>query len=493
MGNCGPVRDSGRAKWRAMALVAVHVVVAGHLAHWWLTGSTVTPVEPSEAMQTLERGYVNAGFVFFIVTLLLTLVFGRFFCGWACHVVALQDLCAHVLKKLKLKPKPVRSRLLAWIPLIAALYMFVWPTVNRVMRGDPAPRAQAHFTTRDFWETFPGPVVSVLTFVVCGFVVVWWLGAKGFCTYGCPYGGFFGVIDRVAPGRIVVNENCDGCAHCTAVCTSNVRVHEEVRDFKMVVDSGCMKCLDCVSVCPREALSFGFAKPALHKKPKRIYDFSWAEEIGLAAGFVLTFASLRGAYGFLPFLFSIGLGVLTASVTLVAWRLLRRQVLAWQHVLLKKNGKVTGAGRWLLAATALWLLFVAHTGLVNGLQWYGREQLNAAMMATSATGRDASRLGSLHALRRAESLGLFEDHRVHYDLAQHASFVGDFAEVEERLRRYVALAPRDDVAVVQLANVLAMRGPDRLAEAKRMLGDLLTRLPDHAAAKASLAAMQQLK
>ncbi len=86
------------------------------------------------------------------------------------------------------------------------------------------------FLTTDFWATFPGVAVAVLTFAVCGFAVVFVLGSKGYCTYGCPYGAAFGMADRVAPIRIRVTDACQGCATCTSVCTSNVRVHEEVRD-----------------------------------------------------------------------------------------------------------------------------------------------------------------------------------------------------------------------------------------------------------------------
>jgi hypothetical protein len=41
-------------------------------------------------MDTLENAALNAGAIFFAVALLGTLVFGRFFCGWGCHIVALR-------------------------------------------------------------------------------------------------------------------------------------------------------------------------------------------------------------------------------------------------------------------------------------------------------------------------------------------------------------------------------------------------------------------
>ena len=69
-------------------------------------------------------------------------------------------------------------------------------------------------------------------------------------------------LDRLAPRRIVVDPDlCERCGVCTSVCTSHVRVHEEVHDFGAVVDQNCMKCGDCIEACPQEALQFGWATP----------------------------------------------------------------------------------------------------------------------------------------------------------------------------------------------------------------------------------------
>ncbi len=132
-GKLSHVRKSTNSKWRAIVLLSVHLLVAAHVTHFLIAGRTLSPVEPSEAMYTLELGQVNAGFLFLIVALLGTLVFGRFFCGWGCHIVALQDLCGWIMKKLGVRPKPFRSRLLVYMPLALAFYMFVWPTLRRLV------------------------------------------------------------------------------------------------------------------------------------------------------------------------------------------------------------------------------------------------------------------------------------------------------------------------------------------------------------------------
>src|SRR5215510_1958580 len=278
------IRKSTTSRWRALTLVGVNLLMVAHVIQWWITGRTISPIEPSETMYTLQRGAVNVGFIFFTLAILATLIWGRFVCGWGCHILALQDFCAWLLKKVGLVPKPFRSRLLVYVPLVAALYMFVWPTIvwalTKPAEESLFPPFTNHLVTTQFWETFPPVAVAIPFLFICGFMTVYFLGSKGFCTYACPYGGFFSLADKVAPGRIRVTNACNQCGHCTATCTSNVLVHSEVKHYGMVVDPGCMKCMDCISVCPNDALYFGFGKlPLGITKTKKSYSLTWSEEI----------------------------------------------------------------------------------------------------------------------------------------------------------------------------------------------------------------------
>ena len=371
-----PMRASRAGRWRALALVAVHALAALHIAHWLETGESLSPLEPSEAMEITKHGVVNAGLIFFGLTILSTLVLGRWFCGWACHLVALQDASLWLLTKFGLKPKPLESRLLRFVPALAAVYMFLWPVIERFTLGLGLPEAEVQLTKASFWETFPPWPIALLTFLVCGFLIIWFLGAKGFCTYACPYGAIFGVVDRLAPGRIRVTDACEGCGHCTATCTSKVVVHQEVRDYGMVVDDGCMKCMDCVSVCPTNALYFGFGKPALLAKPRR-EDAKprqrtrrpLTEELLLGAFFVAAFLALRGLYDSVPFLLALGCAVILAFFGVVALDLVRRGSVRAFGGELKAEGSLTPRGRVWAFGLGLSFLFTAHSGFIRWHDW----------------------------------------------------------------------------------------------------------------------------
>lgn len=371
------VRPSKMGKWRALVLLLVHVLIGLHIAHWLIAGETITPVEPSEAMAFSQHSVINAGLIFFAVMILLTAVFGRFFCGWACHLLALQDLCRHWMLKLGITPRPLRSRTLMWVPALAFFYMFLWPLLWRWWMGDSLAVREVELSTAHFWATFPGWVIGGLTFLICGFACVYFLGAKGFCTYACPYGAIFSAVDRVAPLRIRVTDACSSCGHCTAVCSSNVRVHEEVRDWGMVVSPGCMKCQDCVSVCPTGALYYGSGPIALLAKPRVAQPararpaFSWSEELLLVVVFAGSFLIVRGLYGVVPFLMSLGVAGVMAFLALTSWRLWREPVVERPGLRLKRAGKLVPQGKLFVVLMLALLVFFAHSAVLRTQTWLG--------------------------------------------------------------------------------------------------------------------------
>jgi polyferredoxin len=373
------IRKSRTNRWRAAALTILTLLMIAHIIQWRIMGTTISPIEPSETMYTLQQGAINAGFIFFALAILATLIFGRFVCGWGCHILALQDFCAWMLKKVGLTPKAFRSRLLVYVPLIGALYMFVWPTVYRIFlstdQGPLIPKFTNHLVTSNFWETFPSVAVAIPFLFVCGFMTVYFLGSKGFCTYACPYGGFFSLADKISPGKIRVTDACNQCGHCTATCTSNVLVHAEVKQYGMVVDPGCMKCMDCISVCPNDALYFGFGKPTIaipkSNASKKSYSVTWSEEIVGVVVFLASFLAVWDVYQLVPMLMALGCATITTFLTLKTWRLFRAKELSFYRFDLKSSGRIRKAGWGFSAFAFVWIGLNAHSGWVRYHEYEG--------------------------------------------------------------------------------------------------------------------------
>lgn len=520
-----PLRKSRSSRWRAGVLIAVNVLMALHILQWLFASrdgvrSTVSPVEPSESMYTLEAGQLNAGFIFFCAAILSTLVFGRFFCGWGCHVVALQDLCGAFMKKCGVHPRPFRSRFLILGTFILAFYMFAWPTLKRValfpllawmkipphpMLGEPSafPGFSNHLVVEDFWRTFPEWYIAIPFLFVCGFATVYFLGAKGFCYSACPYGGVFGPVDRLSPGRIVVNDDCEQCGHCTAVCTSNVRVHQEVRDFGMVMDSGCMKCMDCVSVCPNHALSFKFASPALFTGPRTpearagdarrpAFDLPWPADLGVFAVGVLLFFGFRGMFNAVPLLMAAGLAGVGAAA---AWKLVAlasQPSVRLQSLTLKLKGRLTSVG-WLFCLAALAYLAAGVWGVVvKSHQWRAEAadyQVKTPFERVFSpnyipTTADAALAGA--ALYHFEQAGPFSRGGIgwkhtgaeHVRMAWLHAVRGNLPVAEEHLWSAIGTAKPSDDWVDGLIRIRVLRG-DKPADLLRLADSILARHPLH--------------
>lgn len=446
-----PARSFGRR--RAACLILVHVLIAAHIIHWRLAGRTLAPLELNEVMYTLEIGIITAGFVFMTIVCIGTVCFGRFFCSWGCHILALQDLSAWVLAKLRIRPKPIRSRCLLFVPPLAMLYMFVWPQITRLLDGRPMPvlhlrtdgEGWASFVTNDFWRNLPGPGIAALTFLVCGFAIVYVLGSRSFCTYVCPYGAIFGLADRFAPGRIVARGDCTRCGICTAICQSRVHVHEEVSQFGKVVDPACLKDLDCVAACPDGALAYGLARPPLLElpgsrklKPAR-YDFSLPEELILGLVFLVTFFIYRGLYGSVPFLMSLALAAVLGYCAVLAARLAHRSHVRLANMQLKIGGGLRRAGQVFVIFGFAVLILTMHSAVIRYHEVRGTRAHAAAAAAKRADDKASMKLHAAQALAHlqvCEKWGLFRTG----DLLRRIGSLQMDLEQPAEAQRYLSLA-----------------------------------------------------
>lgn len=486
--------------WRAYVLIGVHVLMLGHFLHWIYAGNTLTPVEPSESAEFFRRGEINMGLIFFGLAILATLVFGRFVCGWGCHLIAYQDLMLWVLKKLHLRPKAFRTRFLVFIPLvIAAGWMFILPMVVRLWAEfyakEIVPPSTWHLARTGFWDTFPTWPWAIVSVFFAGFAIIYFLGPKGFCTFACPYGAFFGRADKLALWRVRVDDNCEQCGHCTAVCTSNVNVAEEVNRYGMVVDPGCMKCMDCVQVCPNDALSISFGKPAVFaraSKPakQRRYDLSLTMEFVTLIVFMFVLVTVNGLYGQFPFLVSLAIAGISAFVFMKAVGLFTSRDVLLQKIRLKTGGRLQPAGWAFGAATILLFTGYAHSAvwryhdigadhpdynvwnmLMNrGFQEYAPPeylgwQYQPTYLATIDSAQMAKVDRGIRHFEAANAWGLFDTATNHYRLGWLYLCKNERDRAVEQVRRAVELAGDRPLFWKELAKFETAAGNDSEARA----------------------------
>jgi NAD-dependent dihydropyrimidine dehydrogenase PreA subunit len=283
-----------------------------------------------------------------------------------------------------------------------------------------------------------------------------------------------------------VTDACEQCGHCTAACTSNVRVHDEVREYGMVVDPGCMKCMDCVSVCPNDALYFGFGRPSQLKgaprsaRPRPHYDLTAAEEVVLALVFVAAFLAWRGIYGMVPMLMAAGLAGILTFLVWKAWRTLRDANVRLHRFQLRQRGAWTRGGALLVAAVGVVIVLTVHSGAVSALRTVAEFHDGQVTVPRSVIFSEVPPQLSEPMIRHADAalraygrirgigdggIALIGTAEVESRIAWLHSCKLQFAEAERILRRLEERHGRDEQVTLEIAELLHMQIQPEKAEA----------------------------
>ena len=191
----------------------------------------------------------TANFIILAGTILLALLFGRYFCGWICALGFLQELPVRLggrlLKKRPVLPKSLDRplRYLKYLALAAILF-FTWKLGDLVVSPYDPFAAYAHI---------PAGLAELLDEFLIGLgvlvasLVLSFFYHRAFCKYLCPMGAFLALVDRIGLFRISRDkETCIDCGRCSAACPANIPVAKLDR----VKDPECLACLECVSACP---------------------------------------------------------------------------------------------------------------------------------------------------------------------------------------------------------------------------------------------------
>lgn len=217
---------------------------------------------------TLATGVLFSGLVLGLVTLGLTLVFGRAWCSWICPLGVLQDCAAVRPKDGSERGARLRNRYRAIFHLkygilvaflaaaalgvtqtglldpIALLMRSVVSTVMPVMQhvGVPLDRAP-HLA----WG---GVLIGAILVTILALPR---LLPRTFCRVLCPLGALLGLVARYSLFRIHRNEDkCTHCGACQRGCQGACDPHTKLRV------SECTLCFNCMSACPEGAIEYRF-------------------------------------------------------------------------------------------------------------------------------------------------------------------------------------------------------------------------------------------
>jgi MauM/NapG family ferredoxin protein len=276
----------------------------------------------SLAGRALVGGAVLAG-----LTLLLTLIFGRVWCGWLCPLgTALEWLgprggaggnrgrapseswraAKYLLLVAVLVAALLGNQTLAFLDPITllnrTLTTAIWPGLRHAV-----VEAEAFlYRFRPLWgplDALHGAVIQplfqqvqpvfvsglLIALFFVGLVALNWWAQRFWCRYLCPLGGLLALLSKFALVRRQVSDDCAQCALCTHQCpTDTIDPYDDYRSDP----AECIVCFDCLTDCTRQGIGFRGQLPAWRMAEWRDYDPSRRQALAAvaaaAAGVALT-------------------------------------------------------------------------------------------------------------------------------------------------------------------------------------------------------------
>ena len=157
-------------------------------------------------------------------------------------------------------PKTINSSLVTILPLFILLNFYITPNLIYSIKT-PWNEVVVDLGMPEIWEFLPGFMIGLLTFVIDGFLIVYFLGRKGFCRFLCPWGAFLKFPNSFAMFKVRKVGDCIECGNCTDNCSIGIDVTYEINNYGKVTNTNCTSCMLCTAGCPSKAISYKWENP----------------------------------------------------------------------------------------------------------------------------------------------------------------------------------------------------------------------------------------
>jgi ferredoxin-type protein NapH len=193
-----------------------------------------------------------------LVPLVVTLLFGRVFCGWICpagFIYELVDRLRSLLHRLGMPPGDMRlDKRLRFGVLAAGLAASALGGGLAVSALYPPAVVGRELN----YAILGGGVGTGALFLLATLLFDLLVARRGFCRYLCPGGALYSALGRHRLLRVQRQASrCVDCARCSQRCMFAL---DPMRDR---FGQDCSNCGACMAVCPTGALSFG-----LHRRDR---------------------------------------------------------------------------------------------------------------------------------------------------------------------------------------------------------------------------------
>ncbi len=211
-------------------------------------GACPCPISSFEDVFLLISG-VNISWqnlIWFLGLIPLTYIFGKVWCGWVCHLGALQEFLflpgrINWLQSIK------AQRILRWcrmILLFALVLQLIITRVNVFCQFDPFKVAFNLVSPNWIGWFLLGLLLLTSLFIY-----------RPFCRTICPIGLVLGWISKI-PGASVIGwkNDCKKCSQCSKCCKIHAII--DSNENSSIDNKECIACGNCMDSCKTNSISF---------------------------------------------------------------------------------------------------------------------------------------------------------------------------------------------------------------------------------------------
>jgi len=240
------------AEWRQLR---------GWPVNWFLQLDPLTGITT-----VLTTRSLYAGLLWGLVTIVLTLVLGRIFCGWVCpfgtiHQIAgfLGHYKSSVKEKIRLNDFHRGQSVKYWILIFFLTAAVLNPSLQTGLL-DPIPLLYRsvnlilmpladNISVRYYDEAWS---IGIIFFIA---VMMNLRIPRFYCRFVCPLGALLGLLSRFAVWRVIRKDtevlSCSHCRLCEKDCQGACQPSEQLRI------SECLVCMNCLRPCPHDLIGYG--------------------------------------------------------------------------------------------------------------------------------------------------------------------------------------------------------------------------------------------
>ncbi len=182
--------------------------------------------------------------VWIVGLLLLTYFFGKIWCGWVCHLGALQEFIFRPNLSTQLLKPGVQTafKVIQWTALAALLIQLIITRTNLFIKIDPFKVAFNLFSSNT-----TGYVLLAIMLISSLFIY------RPFCRAICPVGLVLGWVTKVPKAsKLSVNQNCKSCKRCQKACS--YQAIENKQQSYSLINEECIRCGHCIHSCGFDAI-----------------------------------------------------------------------------------------------------------------------------------------------------------------------------------------------------------------------------------------------